>query len=162
MIKCIANRTDKNGKQCTIAWHVDDCIATHLEQKELDILGEQMIKHFGEMEIHRGNTHDILGMKLNILREEKNIEIDMTDQLKKMIQEFEEETGIVLSNDVSSPATGNLFTVREGAKQLGEKFSKIFRSTTAKLLYVMKRGRPDIETSVSFLMRRVSKSDEDD
>ena len=32
----------------------------------------------------------------------------------------------------------------------------------AKLLYVMKRARPDIETSVSFLMRRVSKSDEDD
>ena len=38
--KCIANRTDKNGKQCTIAWHVDDCIATHMEQKELDMLGD--------------------------------------------------------------------------------------------------------------------------
>ena len=79
-----------------------------------------------------------------------------------MIQEFEDETGIIIKEDVTSPAIGNMFTVRENAKQLREKFSKIFHSTTAKLLYIMKRTRPDIETSVSFLMRRVSKSDEDD
>ena len=36
--------------------------------------------------------------------------------------------------------------------------SEIFHSTTAKLLYVMKRARP----AVSFLMRRVLKSDVDD
>ena len=71
MIKCIANRTDKNGKQCTIAWHVDDSIATHVDQSKLDDLGRQMIKHFGDMEIYRGDSHDFLGMKLNILRDEK-------------------------------------------------------------------------------------------
>ena len=63
---------------------------------------------------------------------------------------------------MTSPATGNLFTVRENAKQLGEKESKIFHTTTAKLLYIKKRARPDIETAISFLIRRVSKSDEDD
>ena len=36
--------------------------------------------------------------------------------------------------------------------------SEIFHSVTAKLLYLMKRVRPDIEPAVSFLMRRVSKS----
>ena len=51
--KCIVNRLDSNGKQCTIAWHVDDCIATHVEQSKLDELGEQIIKHFGDMEIHK-------------------------------------------------------------------------------------------------------------
>ena len=69
--KCITNRMDKNGRQCTIAWRVDDCIATHVEQSELDDLGMQMIKHFGDMEMHRGDSHDFLGMKLNILRDEK-------------------------------------------------------------------------------------------
>ena len=33
---------------------------------------------------------------------------------------------------------------------------------TAKLLYLEKRARPDIETAISFLTTRVDKSDEDD
>ena len=31
-----------NDKQCTITWHVDDDIASHLEQEVLDELGVQM------------------------------------------------------------------------------------------------------------------------
>ena len=27
---CIANRITEDGKQCTIAWHVDHCIAAHV------------------------------------------------------------------------------------------------------------------------------------
>ena len=42
-----------------------------------------MIKYFGDMEIHTGDTHDFLGMKINILREGKNIEFDMIKQLIK-------------------------------------------------------------------------------
>ena len=33
---------------------------------------------------------------------------------------------------------------------------------TAKLLFIMKRGRPDVETTISYLMTRVSKSNEKD
>ena len=40
--------------------------------------------------------------------------------------------------------------------------SEIFHSITAKLLYIMKRARPDIETTVAYLCTRVSKSNEDD
>ena len=43
--KCVANKII-NGKQCTIAWHVDDAIASHEEQMILDELGEQMQKDF--------------------------------------------------------------------------------------------------------------------
>ena len=41
---------------------------------------------------------------------------------------------------------------------MGKEKSDIFHSVTAKLLFIMKRGRPDIETAVSYLMARVSKS----
>ena len=46
--KCVANKVI-NGKQCTVAWHVDDVIATHVEQKVLDELGEQMKTDYGDM-----------------------------------------------------------------------------------------------------------------
>jgi len=85
----------------------------------------------------------------------------MKKQLNKLITDFEKEYGC-LDNDVSSPGNRQLFNVRTDAKQLGVKKSKDFHSNTAALLYLMKRVRPDIETSISFLMRRVSKSDVDD
>ena len=56
--KCIANITYEDGNQCTIAWHVDDCIATHIDQRVLDELGENMIYHFGKMDIISGNEHE--------------------------------------------------------------------------------------------------------
>ena len=46
------------------------------------------------------------------------------------------------------------------SKELDEARSEIFHSVTAKLLFIMKRARPDIETAVSYLMTRVSKSNE--
>ena len=45
---------------------------------------------------------------------------------------------------------------------MDNKRSDIFHSVSAKLLYITKRGRPDLETLISFLTTRVSKSTEDD
>ena len=61
-----------------------------------------------------------------------------------------------------TPATGKLFNVDKDAERINKKMSEVFQSLIAKLLYIMKRARPDIQTSVSFLMKRVSKSDMDD
>ena len=41
--KCIANRMVE-GKQMTIAWHVDDCIVSHADQRVLDEFGKRMIE----------------------------------------------------------------------------------------------------------------------
>jgi hypothetical protein len=63
---------------------------------------------------------------------------------------------------VVTPALKNLFTINHDAKELNSDDSDTFHSVVAKLLFIMKRARPDLETVVSFLMTRVSKSDEDD
>ena len=61
-----------------------------------------------------------------------------------------------------TPATHNLFKVDISSVGLEKQKSEICNFTTASLLYIMKRARPDIETGVSFLMQRVSKSGNDD
>ena len=38
--------------------------------------------HFGELVIHRGDEHDLLGMHVIMNRENKTVEIEMTDQLQ--------------------------------------------------------------------------------
>ena len=52
--------------------------------------------------------------------------------------------------------------MRDDSEELNDKEKEIFHSVTAKLLYIEKRGRPDIETAVSFLTTRVDKSSQDD
>ena len=46
--------------------------------------------------------------------------------------------------------------------QLSAKKSEIFHSVTAKLLFITKRARPDIDPTIQFMSTRVSKSDVDD
>eukprot|EP00957_Ditylum_brightwellii_P126439 9638025-Ditylum_brightwellii.AAC.1 len=137
--KCVAIM-DINVKQCTIVWHVDDCLAIHVEQTGLDKLGATMIKHFQPMDITTGDIHDFLGMKI-ILTKDRKVKIDMTAKVGKLIEEFEAD---------------------EQLPQLDNYKTEEFHTMTAKLLYVMKQARSDMETTVSFLIRRVSNSNTGD
>ena len=156
--KCVANKMI-NGKQCTIAWYVDDNKLSHVDPQVVTDVLNTVKEHFGELVISRGEEHDLLGMKIKINRADKTVTIDMRDQLKEAFEMFGEE----LDETVVSPARKNLFTTHDGeCEELDEARSDIFHSVTAKLFFIMKRGRPDVETTVSYLMTRVSKSNERD
>jgi len=97
-----------------------------------------MQKDFGKMDITTGMKHSFLGMNINIDEEKKTVEIEMKDQINKLIDKFEEDSGENVKKAVSTPATHNLFKVNITTEELEMKHSNIFHSTTASLLYVMK------------------------
>ena len=49
----------------------------------------------------------------------------------------------------------HLFKVREDGKKLPEEQAQAFQSTVTQLVFLCKRARPDIQTPVSFLTKRV-------
>ena len=51
--------------------------------------------------------------------------------------------------------------MRKDSKQLIDTKGEFFHLVVANLLFIMKRSRPDLDTDVSFLTLRVSKSDVD-
>ena len=157
--KCVANKM-VDGHQLTIAWHVDDCLMSHMDRKVLEVFGEKMIEYFGDMEITIGEKHSFLGMEIKV--KDHVVKISMKKHLQKIIDDFKSDTGEILDDTVASIATHGLFDVNEEISELDGAKTEIFHSVTAKLLYIMKRVRPDVETSVSFLMRRISKSNNDD
>jgi hypothetical protein len=55
-----------------------------------------------------------------------------------------------------SPAANNLFTVDEKSERLDDAKAETFHRLTAKLLYLGKRARPDIQPTVSYLTTRVT------
>ena len=62
---------------------------------------------------------------------------------------------------VTSPARNNLGDINPECTPLSGKKSENFYSIVAILLWIMKRSRPDLKTSIGILCTRVSKSDED-
>ena len=158
--KCVANK-EINGEQCTISWYVDDNVITHKDESVLKNVFSKICEAFGAMDLNTGDTHDFLGMNIKIDRTNKNIEVSMKDQLQETIDLFKSDYG-QLVNRYTSPAGHHLFEVDENASLLDEKRKELFHTITAKLLYIMKRARPDIELTISFLCTRVRNPSEDD
>mmetsp|Transcript_13911 Transcript_13911/g.26194 ORF Transcript_13911/g.26194 Transcript_13911/m.26194 type:complete len:735 (+) Transcript_13911:3-2207(+) len=154
--QCVANATI-NGSTCTICWYVDDNKISHIDPAVVtDIIGKIEAK-FGKMKVSRGKEHDFLGMKIKF-NENRTVSIDMCEYVKGAIDGFSE----AITKSASTPATRYLFDIRDDAKALDKDRGDIFHSTVAKLLYICKRCRLDIQNAVAFLTTRVSKPDEDD
>ena len=152
---CVANK-EINGNQCTVAWYVDDNKVSHMDSSVVTDVLNLIQSKFGKLTITRGKKHEYLGMSIEL--GVKKFEVNMKQQILEAIEMFGED----LSGTVSSPCSRHLLDVRDEAEELSIKEKEIFHSVTAKLLYIEKRGRPDIETAVSFLTTRVDKSDKDD
>ena len=152
---CIANKTI-DGKQCTVAWYVDDNKISHDNPSVVSDVLKMIENNFGKLTVTRGKKHEYLGM--NVVLKDRFFEISMKKQIEEAIEVFGEE----ISGLVTSPCARHLLETREDAKQLDERKKEIFHTVTAKLLYIEKRARPDIETAISYLTTRVDKSDEDD
>lgn len=71
-----------------------------------------------------------------------------------------EDPELLLGGDrVRTPAGVNLFRVDPNAEKLSKGKSEEFHSVTAKLLFMSRRTRPDIQTPVAFLITRVQQPD---
>ena len=150
--QCVANKLI-NGKQCTVAWHVDDNKISHEDKNVVTEIIGTLEKFFGKFSVTRGKCHDYLGMKLRI-RDDSKVEVDMVESIQQILDDFSEP----LVGHVTSPATSELYTQEEDAELLvGAKHDE-FHSFTQKLLHVCKRARPDIEPAVAYFTTRVQKS----
>ena len=154
--KCVANKM-VNGKQMTIVWYVDDCKVSHVNPGEVTNLVNELKEYLGDLKTSRGKTHTFLGINFKI-KKDKNVELEMIDQLNEAVTAF----GEVINKTAATASKPYLFNVREDAELLDKEKSEVFHSVVAKLLYIMKRTRPDLEPTVAFLSTRVSCSTVDD
>jgi hypothetical protein len=155
---CVANKTI-DGKQCTVVWHVDDLKISHVDPQVVTRILNLLDAKYGQeivggkrapLTITRGNIHDYLGMTLDY-SEPGFVKLDMTDCVNKILDEMSEE----MDCTATSPAAAYLFQIVEGIEPLNERTSEFFHATAAKLLFLCKRGRPDIQTTIAFLCTQV-------
>ena len=160
---CIANRLQVD-KQLTVVWHVDDLKISHEMKEVVDDLIEWIKtkyedKEIGEIKPSRGKRHDYLGMILDYSNKGEVI-IDMKNYVENIIKSFPDQEAI--KKNATTPAAEHLFKVNKNCKKLDEKRAQIFHNIVAKGLFVCKRARADIMTTIAFLCTRVREPDEDD
>ena len=161
--KCVANKMI-DDKQCTIAWYVDDNILSHINPAAVDDVLKTIEGYFPGLVIERGKKLNFLGMEIDFVEKGK-FALSLVQYITGMIEELEEclePYGINLDTQYAHPANKNLFVTTDGNTDLPEDRADIFRKFVAKLIWVEKRGRPDVETSVSFLCTRVKQPNEED
>ena len=156
---CVANKI-VNGSACTVVFYVDDNKISHRDPIVVQNVVAELSKRFGSITTHKvevDKPFDFLGMNIT-LRRDKKFEVEMCKQLNEAIMWFGEE----VKDRPKTPANKNLFETSVDADPLDEKRAEVFHSVVAKLLYISKRARPDIEVAISYLCRRVSCSNQAD
>jgi len=73
-----------------------------------------------------------------------------------------EEMPMNMEGLATTPASSHLFNTDPGCKKLCEEQGQLFHHLVAKLLYLSKCTRQDIQTAVAFLCTRVKEPDTDD
>jgi hypothetical protein len=153
---CVANCMIE-GKQCTIAWYVDDMKISHVNPCVVTDIINKLEAKFGKMTVTRGKEHMFLGMKIRYT-EQRTAIITM----KQYLQEAISESGLNITKKVATPARKYLFDVDETSPPLNKEEGEAFHSVVVKLLFVSLRARMDLLLAIGFLCTRVSKSTRQD
>jgi Reverse transcriptase (RNA-dependent DNA polymerase)/Zinc knuckle len=157
---CVANKMINND-QCTIIWHVDDLKISHVNKGVVTEIINKISNVFGNeapLTINRGKVHDYLGMELDF-RQEKKVVIKMEKYIHGVLEEAPND----MEGAANTPASKHLFQINnQSPEYLDQATNELFHTLVAKLLFLSKRGCPDIQLPVSFLCTRVKKPDTDD
>ena len=81
---CVANSQIK-GKQCTVAWYVDDNKILHVDDTVVTDIIEKIEAKFGKMTVTRGKHHVFLGMDITFNDNNGTVTILMKEYLKEAI-----------------------------------------------------------------------------
>jgi hypothetical protein len=136
---------------------VDDTKISHEDSQAVSHVIQKIEARFGEMAVTRGKEHVFLAMNISF-HNDGTASIVMKDFIKEAIAHFGED----ITRSATTPAKRNLFEIKENGVPLTDADREIFHSVVAKLLYVSKRGRLDIQLPIAFLCTRVSCSTKQD
>ena len=158
--KCIAQKYI-DSKPCTIGWYVDDNIVGHMDTEVITELLSRIEAKFPGLTIQRGKKLDFLGINLEF-RDDGKLFMDTIEYLSGMVKEFEDEIGKTLNRTYTTPGSNWLFKVREDSPKLSQDKADMMLKYIMKVAWAMKRTRPGLEPTNSFLMTRGHEPNKDD
>jgi hypothetical protein len=133
---------------------VDDLKISHVDMGVLDSIIDSPAEKYGKeapLTVNHGTVHEYLGMTIYFSVDGK-VKFIMNDYVEVLIDEIPEE----FTGHAATPAANHLFQVNDKAEKLNDENPEKFHHLTAKLLYLSKRARPDLQTAVAFFYASAS------
>ena len=149
---CVMNKII-DGKQCTLVIYVDDILALSVDDTGLEYVIDGLKTAFKEVTIEKSDDFSYLGMRIRLA--DNTVKVTMDGFVEDLLTEYD-ITGVR-----STPATPGLFEIGD-SKEVCKMFKVKFHTIVAKLLYLSKRVRPDIQVAVMYLCTRVRCPNDDD
>ena len=84
--------------------------------------------------------------------------MSMESYVKEILEEFPEP----ITKTSKTYAANHLMMVNSDGKKLDKRRAELFHRYVTELIFLSKRGRPDIQTTIALLTTRVQSPDEDD
>jgi hypothetical protein len=112
---------------------------------------------YGELTRTTRKKHTFLGMDFEFIGDSK-VAISTPHYVEEVLDDFPE----TLKGNAVNPVKSKLFEITEDMELIDHDRKELFHSKVAKLLWMEKQSRPDLETAVSFLTTRIQKPTEED
>ena len=146
-------------------WHVDNLKLSHKDSSVITYTIEALRREYANimpLTVSRGRIHDYLDMVFDYSTEGEVL-IQMYQYIEELINGAPERYKVGPGS--ATPAASHLFDVRDTEYEKVTKLTKEMREEyhrlTAQCLYLSKRARPDLQTSISFHCSRFLAPDED-
>jgi hypothetical protein len=128
-------------------------VVTSVPKQIDDVYGQE-----APLTVTRGKIHEYLGMTIDFSDKGK-VKFTMIDYVQELLDEKPNNMEV---GEAVTVAAEHLFTVDDDGTKLSNEVSTVFHHMTAKMLYLSKRARPDLQLAVAFLCTRVKDPDTDD
>jgi hypothetical protein len=135
----------ENGQYIVLLLYVDDILVMSKMKEDRYWVKEILQQEYEKITMDEGERLPYYGMTILITKE--GFEITMKTYIEDVLQLYGKDFKTCVT-----PAKPTLFEVTQGQQRVD---GVLFHSVVAKLLYLGKRGRPDILLPVQFLCTRV-------
>jgi hypothetical protein len=139
---CVVNMI-VDGKQLTVAWHVNDLKISHVATGVVDDLIANLNSEFRkETPLLKswGKVHNYLGMTLDFSALGQ-VTVTMIDYIMNICMDLPKD----MIGSAATPAANHLFQIdNENAAPLDKDHADLFIHLTMQLLFLSQRARPDV------------------
>jgi hypothetical protein len=138
-----------------VIFHVDDLNISCILDGPIECVVTALRQKFGEISVHRVAVHSYLGMIFDY-RTRGQVKVTMQGYVDSILDMYD------VQGTATTPATEHLFDIDDRSPRLGRERSEEFHTIVAKLLFLVRKVRPDIMPPIAFLTTRVQTSTEED
>jgi hypothetical protein len=143
----------QDGRHIVLIVYVDDILLMSGDRETRLWIRDILEKEYQKLIFDEAKKLTYLGMVLN--RNDHGYEISMRSYIEDILEMYGKDI-----KECVTPAKTNLFTINQ-SPLLNKQDKELFHSIVTKLLYLGKRGRPDILLAVQFLCTRVKVTSKD-